>query len=179
MTSEEKKQFINKLSVIMEQITTTFYESSSTLDDPLDFEPYKEPQFDALNGMLDNSCQEKKLNEDFAVFGERGCSSKVAVWLLKNRTFKNAPVVLIGSEGELEVIASDYLSFMVLSASGYDMYQFLRIKDLATPWHSENPYLLNWLKINFDIQPPNNLIEWFEEVKRINPEVKQTIELTE
>lgn len=175
----EKTQLIDELKKMLSQIRSEFGTSNAETEDPLDFEFYEELKFDGLDGLLGNTDAEQKLSKDFVFFGERGCGSMAAVWLLEGRSINYAPVVLFGSEGELEVIASDFLTFTALCGLGYDMFQFLRVKDLASAWHSENPYLINWLKTTFKAEAPQNLPVWLEKVKSMNPNIQQTMELTE
>ena len=176
MENKERIQLINELQKLVNKVTEKFDSSNCELEDATDLELYEDLRFDGFDEWLQNTDTEQKLNPDFAVFGERGCGSKTAIWLLQNRDIKNAPVVLISSEGELGVIASDYLAFMAVSGLGYDMFQFLEGGDLASPWHSKNITFLDWLKSTYSVEPPKDLSKWLEETKNINPNLEQTVE---
>ena len=68
----------------------------------------------------------------------------------------NAPVALIGSEGELGFIAPNYLMLMMLLAQGYDVFQLLKFKE--KPWHNRREKFINYLTNEFGIERINAII---------------------
>jgi hypothetical protein len=60
---------------------------------------------------------------EFAVFGYDGSGGMVAFWLVNPGAIVNQPVVLLGSEGEVGVVASDLADFLYLLAGGVGPYE--------------------------------------------------------
>lgn len=178
MENKDVKQLTKDVQDLLKKVAKKFNStnSSATLEVVADLEVYEKPRFDLFHRWFDNAVLEAKLNPNFAIVGQRGCFSRVAIWFLQERDLTNAPVVIVSSEGEVEVIASDFLTFMAVSALGYDMFQFLESHELTAPWHSKNEVFLDWLKAEYQVEPPTNLTEWLAASKSTNPNLEQTIE---
>jgi hypothetical protein len=88
-----------------------------------------------------------------AIFGRGSTGSSYALWLVPNRNPDEAPVVLLGSEGEFIVLASNAFEFCRLLGLGYDEVES---DDLTAPpaeW-AETAGLRNWLAERFKIEFP-------------------------
>jgi len=92
----------------------------------IDFEPYPEflsaeettDWFRAWTGneTADGSC--------FRVFGQDGTGGYAAFWIIHpDRHLLEQPIVFLGSEGEKDVVASDFDSYLWLLASGIGPYE--------------------------------------------------------
>ncbi|GAA2258207.1 hypothetical protein GCM10010232_55610 [Streptomyces amakusaensis] len=90
--------------------------------DGVDFEPFTaflpaEETTDWFQAWTGNSGSS---GDEFRVFGEDGTGGYAAFWLARpGRTLVEQPVVFLGSEGELSVIACDLGAFLWLLADGF------------------------------------------------------------
>ncbi|HHG85402.1 MAG TPA: hypothetical protein ENJ82_11705, partial [Bacteroidetes bacterium] len=96
-----------------------------------DLETFAEFRFNIFDQWFGEPEKESKLNREFMGFGQMGEGSVAAIWLLEGSDLETSPVVLIGSEGEVGVIAPDYLTFMLLIGQGFGMYEMLEGKHNA------------------------------------------------
>jgi hypothetical protein len=71
---------------------------------------------DDLKGWFQNDLSSY---EQFLPFGRGACGDVYALWLTDGLSPEQAPVVMFGSEGELEVLASDAEQFCRLLCLGY------------------------------------------------------------
>lgn len=80
-----------------------------------------------------------ELNGDaFRVFGQDGTGGYTAFWLVRpGRPLADQPVVFLGSEGELDVLASGLDSFLWLLASGFGAYEKVDSPSEAVGPHPE------------------------------------------
>lgn len=94
---------------------------------------------------------DEPMKEQFAVFGNGSTGSTYALWLRETRNSEKAPVVLLGSEGDFLVLATNADEFCRLLGCGYDELEW---DDLTQPplYWAETSALRDWLKIrcNFD-----------------------------
>ena len=89
----------------------------------------------------------------FAVFGRGSTGSIYAVWLRDGSNIELCPVVVLGSEGELLVLATDSLQFCRLLGCGYNELEW---DDLTLPspeWDDTKP-LRDWLAKHMKIDFP-------------------------
>ena len=89
----------------------------------------------------------------FAVFGRGSTGSVYALWLRDGDDANSAPVVVLGSEGELLVLATDPVQFCRLLGCGYGELEW---DDLTTPspeWEVTKP-LRDWLTPRLTIEFP-------------------------
>jgi hypothetical protein len=78
--------------------------------------------------------------DDFRVFGQDGTGGYVAFWLVRPvRALADQPVVFLGSEGELGVVAHDLASYLWLLADGFGPYEAVEYPERAA---RPNPELL-------------------------------------
>ncbi|MEU9284809.1 SMI1/KNR4 family protein [Streptomyces sp. NPDC048275] len=101
----------------------------------VDFEPF--PAFLSIEETTDwfrAWTGNAELNGDcFRVFGQDGTGGYAAFWLIRpNRPLIDQPVVFLGSEGEIGVVARDLGAFLWLLAGGYG------------PWEAATSYEPDW-----------------------------------
>lgn len=119
----------------------------------LDLELHEDISFNVFNYWMGEDKyrkQEVDLSQHFATFGENGDGSLIAIWLSKGKKVLECPVVVIGSEGELGIVAPDYLTFLQLSAMGCGMYDLMDWQ----PTEAQDSFLpmidfLNYIKTTF------------------------------
>ena len=70
-----------------------------------------------------------EMQRQIAVFGNGSTGSTYALWLTHSPDPANAPVVLLGSEGDLKVLAESPVEFCRLLGCGYDELEW---DDLST-----------------------------------------------
>jgi hypothetical protein len=90
-----------------------------------------------------------------AVFGRGADGTAYALWLCGGRNPVNAPVVMLGSEGDVAVLAATPLAFCSLLGCGYDE---LGVDPFGEPPGSqeETAPLREWLKDNLGLDCPNS-----------------------
>ncbi|WP_103500600.1 MULTISPECIES: SMI1/KNR4 family protein [unclassified Streptomyces] len=92
----------------------------------VDFEPYAdfltaEDTTDWIRAWTGNT----ELNgDDYRVFGQDGTGGYAALWLVRpGRPLTDQPVVFLGSEGEVGVVATDLAAFLWVLADGSGPYE--------------------------------------------------------
>lgn len=93
------------------------------------------------------------MQHQFAVFGRGSTGSVYALWLRGKRDTESAPVIVLGSEGELLVLAKNSLEFCRLLGCGYDELEWDDITEQASDWHTAQP-LRDWLATELSIDCP-------------------------
>lgn len=93
------------------------------------------------------------MQQQFAVFGRGSTGSVYALWLRDNLDTELAPVIVLGSEGELLVLATNSLEFCRLLGCGYDELEWDDLTQKASGWNATQP-LRNWLATNLSIDCP-------------------------
>ena len=178
----KREEIIDALMKANEQVNKIWMQSlvlndeAETRQEFADFESLDTITFDAFDYWLGDEAAEQKLNPAFAKFGIRNDGSLVAVWLREDKDFVNAPVVIIGGEGDLDIVAPDYLTFIVLSCLGYDMYQMLNFeKDGAKPWKEKNQYALEHILSGFGLSVPDDIAAMIQKARADNPNVQEYI----
>ncbi|QDT34800.1 hypothetical protein [Thalassoglobus polymorphus] len=89
----------------------------------------------------------------FAVFGRGSTGSVYAIWLQDHGNADASPVVVLGSEGELLILATDSKEFCRLLGCGYDELEWDDISQPSPGWDDTKP-LREWLASRFDIDFP-------------------------
>ena len=93
------------------------------------------------------------MQRQIAVFGKGSTGSTYALWLTRNPDPEDAPVVLLGSEGDFLVLALNSCEFCRLLGCGYDELEW---DDLSQPpqlW-AETGMLRNWLSKTLNVTSP-------------------------
>lgn len=97
---------------------------------------------------------DEDMTAQFAVFGNGSTGSTYALWLRENRNPEQAPVVLLGSEGDFLVLARNADDFCRLLGCGYDELEWDDVTQPPQHW-TETQALRHWLtnrcKLNFPI----------------------------
>ncbi|MEV0677388.1 SMI1/KNR4 family protein [Actinosynnema sp. NPDC050436] len=95
-------------------------------DTGMDFEPRREflsaeDTADWIRAWTDNPVAS---GDDYLVFGQDGTGGYAAVWLVRpGAEVVDQPVVFLGSEGELGVVAGDLAGFLWVLAGGVGPYE--------------------------------------------------------
>lgn len=95
------------------------------------------------------------MQDRFAVFGRGSTGSVYAIWLQENSTADLSPVIVLGSESELPVLASNSTEFCRLLGCGYDELEWDDLTAQSPDWDATKP-LRDWLAQRFDIDFPTN-----------------------
>lgn len=96
---------------------------------------------------------DEAMKDQFAVFGNGSTGSTYALWLRETRNSEQAPVVLLGSEGDFLVLATNADEFCRLLGCGYDELEW---DDLTQPpkYWEETSVLREWLKTKCNLSFP-------------------------
>ncbi|MCA9076460.1 MAG: hypothetical protein KDA93_15650 [Planctomycetaceae bacterium] len=89
----------------------------------------------------------------FAVFGNGSTGSTYALWLRETRNSDLAPVVLLGSEGDFLVLASNADEFCRLLGCGYDELEWDDLTQPPQHW-GETHTLREWLRTRCKLDFP-------------------------
>lgn len=81
-------------------------------------------------------------DEELLSFGMDGMGGQVAIWRAKNAEFDELPVVFLGSEGEVLVLATDLPTFLATVAQGVGPLEAAS----ETTEGEENADMLTWVK---------------------------------
>ena len=94
-----------------------------------------------------------EMQHRFAVFGRGSTGSVYALWLRDGNDADTAPVIVLGSEGELRVLATNSLEFCRLLGCGYDELEW---DDLTkpSPTRDATQPLRNWLTERLNLNCP-------------------------
>ncbi|MFE7569547.1 SMI1/KNR4 family protein [Streptomyces sp. NPDC057539] len=98
----------------------------------IDFEPFPaflsaEDTTDWLRAWTGNS---EVSGDSFRVFGQDGTGGYVAFWLIRpNHPLVDQPLVFLGSEGELGVLARDLGDFLWVLAGGFGPREAMAVSD--------------------------------------------------
>lgn len=94
---------------------------------------------------------DKAMQHQFAVFGRGSTGSVYALWLAAGTVANTAPVVVLGSEGEFLVLATNAWEFCRLLGCGYDELEWDDLKQPSPITDAAQP-LRDWLKqyLNMD-----------------------------
>ena len=96
-----------------------------------------------------------KANAFFHCFANGGDGSLVAVYSAKGDGFEKGPVVHLGHEGEVFLIASDVPHALALFAASGDSYEQAITDDEETALDDE---MAAWLKKTFDLKVPKSVV---------------------
>ncbi|MFG2825566.1 SMI1/KNR4 family protein [Kitasatospora sp. NPDC048365] len=116
MTSEHDRSFPPALAAAL-AVPFDFREG-----DGVDFEPFPEflPAGQATEWFRAWTGNEALSGDDFLVFGQDGTGGYAAFWLVRvGVPVAEQPLVFLGSEGEVAVLARDLGEFLWLLAAGY------------------------------------------------------------
>lgn len=70
----------------------------------------------------------------FRIFGQDGSGGYAAIWKARpNAALLDQPIVFLGSEGEMAVIAADFTDFLHLLASGVGPFEATAYPDILMP----------------------------------------------
>lgn len=93
------------------------------------------------------------MQNKFAVFGRGSTGSVYALWLIAGNDTNNAPVVVLGSEGEFVVLAINAWEFCRLLGCGYDELEWDDLEQ-PSPMSDEAQPLRDWLKNHVKMECP-------------------------
>lgn len=96
---------------------------------------------------------DEAMKSQFAIFGNGSTGSTYALWLCKSQDSERAPVVLLGSEGEFLVLASNADEFCRLLGCGYDELEWDDVTQSPQHWADTQP-LRDWLKSRCNLDFP-------------------------
>ncbi|XZE36062.1 hypothetical protein SH501x_001614 [Pirellulaceae bacterium SH501] len=94
-----------------------------------------------------------KMQHRFALFGRGATGSVYALWLRDGNDPDNAPVVVLGSEGEMLVLATECSDFCRLLGCGYDELEWDDLTKPSPTWETAQP-LRDWLKARMNLDCP-------------------------
>jgi len=97
---------------------------------------------------------DEQMKEQFAVFGNGSTGSTYALWLRETRNSEQAPIVLLGSEGEFLVLATNADEFCRLLGCGYDELEWDNLTQPPQHW-AETSGLRDWLKSRCNFNFPS------------------------
>ncbi len=95
-----------------------------------------------------------EMQRRFAVFGRGSTGSVYSIWLRDGNDAENAPVVVLGSEGEMLVLATDCSEFCRLLGCGYDELEWDDLTKPSPTYETTQP-LRDWLKARMNIDCPH------------------------
>lgn len=93
------------------------------------------------------------MQQEFAVFGRGSTGSVYAIWLQDGIDVDSSPVVVLGSEGELLVMAADSIQFCRLLGCGYNELEWDDLTKPAAQSNDTKP-LREWLTNRMDLNFP-------------------------
>jgi len=129
-----KQQLLEELEPLHTQLCDQWYELVEEWEEEHelpDWEIYVELKHDVSDYWFSDKEKEARMSQEFVGIGQMGEGSMAAIWLIEGRNLSNAPVVLIGSEGEVSVLANNYKNFMLLAGMGYNMYELHEVENPA------------------------------------------------
>lgn len=96
---------------------------------------------------------DSSMQDQIAVFGNSSTGSTYALWLSQTKNANEAPVVMLGAEGEFKALATSSAEFCRLLGCGYDELEW---DDLSAPpkcW-AETKRLRDWIQQHLQITSP-------------------------
>ena len=102
------------------------------------------------------------MQRQFAVFGRGSTGSVYALWLRDGRDVDNSPVIVLGSEGELLVLAVNPREFCRLLGCGYDELEWDDLSQPAAEWENTRrlrEYLCERLGLSFQMTGESIVLE--------------------
>lgn len=96
---------------------------------------------------------DEAMQQQFAVFGRGSTGSTYALWLRDTQDASAAPVVVLGSEGEFLVLATDCREFCRLLGCGYDELEWDKLTEPGKKWNETQP-LRDWLAEKMSLDFP-------------------------
>lgn len=112
--------------------------------------------------------QDDAMQSKFAVFGRGSTGSTYALWLIDGNDTNQAPVVVLGSEGELLVLATTPWEFCRLLGCGYDELEWDDLNQPSQTYDEAQP-LRDWLKQNLNMDCPTTGSEIVSAAKKKYP----------
>jgi len=99
------------------------------------------------NGMMDAESwfSDVEARRQIGIFGRGSTGSSYAIWLTNSPDADEAPVVVLGSEGEFLALATSPLEFCRLLGCGYDELEWADFAGAPKYWE-ETDRLRQWLK---------------------------------
>lgn len=88
----------------------------------MDFEPYSAflPEADTRSWIQAWTGNTELSGEEYLIFGQDGTGGYAAIWCTRvGKELLDQPIVFLGSEGEMGVVAQDFSSFLWLLAGGF------------------------------------------------------------
>ena len=88
----------------------------------IDFEPYTEflSQDDVTTWLKAWTGNKTVEFDELYVFGQDGTGGYAAIWIAdRSKDFLNNPIIFLGSEGELGIVASNFYDYLWVLASGH------------------------------------------------------------
>lgn len=94
-----------------------------------------------------------RMQQSFAVFGRGSTGSVYAIWLQDGTDVESSPIVVLGSEGELLVMATDPKQFCRLLGCGYNELEWDDLSKPSAEWADAN-LLRQWFDDRMEIDFP-------------------------
>lgn len=96
---------------------------------------------------------DETMQHQFAVFGRGSTGSVYALWLRGTQDAESAPVIVLGSEGKLLVLAVNSLEFCRLLGCGYNELEWDDLTQKSSEWDAAQP-LRDWLADHLNVECP-------------------------
>src|SRR5262249_34308906 len=100
----------------------------------VDFEPFGDflPETETRDWIRAWTGNPSLTGSEYRVFGQDGSGGYAAFWCVRpDASILDQPIVFLGSEGELGVVASDFSDYLWLVAGGLGPYEAVAFPDLA------------------------------------------------
>ena len=111
----------------------------------------------------------------FLPFGRGACGDVYALWLMDDLTPEEAPVVMFGPEGELEVLALDSEQFCRLLCLGYSEIGLEDPAAAPTDFDETEPFR-RFVLDRYDFQLPTTALPIIEDAKARFPSFRSWVE---
>jgi hypothetical protein len=117
--------------------------------------------------------QPQKVDE-FAPFGRGADGSIYALWLEPNRNPNQAPVVMLGSSGTLEILAINPAEFITLLCLGYNEIGYDDVSVPGSDWDDTSRFR-EWIIDRVDFDLPETGKEIVDKAKNLFPHFKKRV----
>lgn len=143
-------------------------------------EDFFELQFELMSGFDSGSAikawtRNAAAREEFAIFGMDDTGSLIGLWKEGERSLEECPVVFLGSEGQVAVLATSLPEFLALLGLGCSPY------DLATGQEPEEapqplPKVLQWLEKETGLQAPAGPEEILRKARKLRSKLQKRLD---